>query len=173
MITIKIQNIFMIPKVPWCPFAFWAPSEKQLFTTLLKNSYSSFSHYNSAFFRISWNRDHVSGDFSLAHVTVFFSFVNYVCCLVTKSCLTGTPWIASRQASLSSLSPGDGSNAYPFESVVPSNHFILCHPILLLPLIFPSMRVFSNELALPSYQVAKVLELQYQSFQWIFRTDFL
>ena len=49
----------------------------------------------------------------------------------------------------------------------------LCHPLLLLPSIFPSIRVFSNESTL--HQVAKVLELQpqHQSFQWIFRIDFL
>ena len=45
-----------------------------------------------------------------------------------------------------SLPPGFCSN--PFESVMPSNHFILCHPLLLLPSIFPSIRVFSNESAL-------------------------
>ena len=56
---------------------------------------------------------------------------------------------------------------------MPFNHLILCHPLLLLPSIFPSIRVFSNELAL--HQMAKVLELQFQhqSFQWIFRVDFL
>ena len=55
----------------------------------------------------------------------------------------------------------------------PSNHLILCHTRLLLPSIFPSIRVFFNELAL--HQVPKVLELQlqHQSFQWIFRVDFL
>ena len=47
------------------------------------------------------------------------------------------------------------------ESVMPSNHLLLCCPILLLPPIFPSIRVFSNESALP-HQVAKVLELQLQ-----------
>ena len=59
------------------------------------------------------------------------------------------------------------------ESVMPSNHLILCRP-LLLPSIFPSIRVFSNEPALP-HQVAKVLEfqLQHQSLQWTSRTDFL
>ena len=60
------------------------------------------------------------------------------------------------------------------ESVMPSNHLILCHPLLLLPLIFPSIRVFSNESVLcirwPKYLE---LQLQHQSFQWIFRTDFL
>ena len=43
------------------------------------------------------------------------------------------------------------------ELVMPSNHLILCHPLFLLPSIFPSIRIFSNELALP--RVAKVLEL--------------
>ena len=59
------------------------------------------------------------------------------------------------------------------ESVMPSSHLILCHSLLLLPSIFPSIRVFSNECSL--YQVAKVLELQlqHQSFQWIFRVDIL
>ena len=59
------------------------------------------------------------------------------------------------------------------ESVMPSNHLILCRPFLFLPSIFPSIRIFSNESVL--HQVAKILEfqLQYQSFQWIFRTDFL
>ena len=54
---------------------------------------------------------------------------------------------------------------------MPSNHLILCHPLLLLPSIFPSIRIFSNE-SVALHQVAKVLEfhLQYQSFQWTPRT---
>ena len=44
-----------------------------------------------------------------------------------------------------SLSPRVGSNFMSVESVMPSNHLILCHPLLLLPSIFPSIRVFSNE----------------------------
>ena len=55
------------------------------------------------------------------------------------------------------------------ELVMLSNHLILCCPLRLQPSIFPSFRVISNEL----YQVAKVLELQHQSFQRIFRVDFL
>ena len=46
-----------------------------------------------------------------------------------------------------SLSPGVCSNSCP-ESVMPSNHLVLCHPLLSLPSVFPSIRVFSNELAL-------------------------
>ena len=54
--------------------------------------------------------------------------------------------------------------------VMPSNHLILCYPLLLLLAIFPSIRFFSSESALCN-QVAKVLkvQLQHQSFQWIFR----
>ena len=60
------------------------------------------------------------------------------------------------------------------ESVMPSNHLILCHPLLLLPSSFPSIRVFSNWVS-SSHQVANVLELQlqHQSFQGIVRIDFL
>ena len=47
-----------------------------------------------------------------------------------------------------SPTPGVYPNSCPFESVMPSNHLILCHPLLLLPSIFPSFRVFSNESAL-------------------------
>ena len=54
-----------------------------------------------------------------------------------------------------------------FELLMPSNHLILCHPLLLLPSIFPNIRVFSKESVSSSHQVAKVLELQlqHQSFQ--------
>ena len=60
------------------------------------------------------------------------------------------------------------------ESVMPFNHLILCPPFLLLPEVFPSIRLFSKWVCF-SQCVAKVLEfqLQHQSFQWMFRTDFL
>ena len=58
-----------------------------------------------------------------------------------------TPWIAARQASLSITNSRSLFKLMSIESVMPSNHLILCHP-LLLPLIFPSIRVFSNESAL-------------------------
>ena len=58
-----------------------------------------------------------------------------------------TLWIAAHQASLSfTLSPSL-PKFMSTESVMPSNHLILCHPLLLLPSIFPSIRVFSDELA--------------------------
>ena len=56
-----------------------------------------------------------------------------------------TPWTAARQASLSITSSRSLLKLMSIESVMPSSHLILCHPLLLLPLIPPSIRVFSNE----------------------------
>ena len=59
--------------------------------------------------------------------------------------LFATPWIAARQASLSSTNSWSSLRLMSIESVIPSSHLILCHPLLLLPTIPPSIRVFSNE----------------------------
>ena len=59
-----------------------------------------------------------------------------------------TPWTAARQASLSITNSRSPPKPMSIESVMPSNHLILCHPLLLLPSIFPNIRVFSNESAL-------------------------
>ena len=56
-----------------------------------------------------------------------------------------TPWTAASQASLSITNSRDLLKLMSTESVMPSNHLILCHPLLFLPSIFPSIRVFSNE----------------------------
>ena len=61
-----------------------------------------------------------------------------------------TPWNAIRQASLSFTVSWSLLKLMSIESVMLSNHLILCHTLLLLPSIFPSIRVFSNELALPN-----------------------
>ena len=68
--------------------------------------------------------------------------------LLSRVWLFATPWIAARQASLSITNSRSLLKLMPIESVMPSNHLILCHPLLLLPSIFPSIRVFSNESAL-------------------------
>ena len=60
-----------------------------------------------------------------------------------------TPWTAARQASLSITNSQSSLKLKSIESMMPSNYLILCHPLLLLPSIFPSIRVFSNEAALP------------------------
>ena len=59
-----------------------------------------------------------------------------------------TPWTAAHQASLSITSSRSLLKLVSTESVMPSYHLILCRPLLLSPSIFPSIRVFSNELAL-------------------------
>ena len=63
--------------------------------------------------------------------------------------LFATPWTAVHQASLSIINSQSLLKPMSIESVMPSNHLILCHPLLLLPPIFPSIRVFSNESVLP------------------------
>ena len=59
-----------------------------------------------------------------------------------------TPWIAACQASLSISNSRSPPKPMSIELVMPSNHFIFCHPLLLLLSIFPSIRVFSNESAI-------------------------
>ena len=84
------------------------------------------------------------------------------------------PWTAACQASLSFTLSQSLLKLMSVELVMPSNHLILCHPLLLLPSFFPITRVFFQWVS-SSHQVAKVLalQLQHQSFQWIFRVDFL
>ena len=85
-----------------------------------------------------------------------------------------TPMDCSMQGTLSFTIFWSLLKLISIESVIPSNHLILCHPLFLLPSIFPSSRVFL-QWANSSHQVAEVLglQLQHQSFQWIFRVDFL
>ena len=94
------------------------------------------------------------------------------CCSVTKLCPTlcyptdcstpGFPILHHSQSLLKLMC---------IESVMPSHHLILCWLLLLLPSIFPSIRVFSNESAL--HIRWPQLQHQHQPFQWIFRLDFL
>ena len=65
--------------------------------------------------------------------------------LLSRVRLFATPWTAVCQASLSITNSQSLPKLIPIESVMPSNHFILCHPLLLLPSIFPRIRVFSSE----------------------------
>ena len=68
--------------------------------------------------------------------------------LLSRVRLFATPWIAARQASLSFTISWRLLKLMAIESVMPSSHLILCHPLLFLPSIIPSIRVFSNESAL-------------------------
>ena len=68
--------------------------------------------------------------------------------LLSHAQLFATPWTAACQVSLSFTISWSFLKLMSIESVMPSNHLILCCPLLLLPSIFPSIRVFSNELVL-------------------------
>ena len=71
-----------------------------------------------------------------------------------------TPWTAALQASLSITNSWSLLKFMSIELVVPSNHLILCHPLLLLPSIFPSVRVFSKE------SVLRIRWPKYRSFSF-------
>ena len=65
--------------------------------------------------------------------------------LLSRVRLFVTPWTVALQASLPITSSWSLLKVISIASMVPSNHLILCHPLLLLPSIFPSIRIFSNE----------------------------
>ena len=81
--------------------------------------------------------------------------MTHACCLVvvvqSLRCvqLFAAPWTAARQIALSFTIPWGWLKPMSIESVMPSNHLILCRLLLLPPSVFPSIRVFSNESALP------------------------
>ena len=88
-----------------------------------------------------------------------------------------TPWTAAHQASLSITNSQSLVKLMSIESVMPSNHLILCHPLLLLPSIFPSIRVSSNESALyirrPKYWSFSISPSNEYSGLISFRIDWL
>ena len=78
---------------------------------------------------------------SYTSLNKYFSSVQ----LLSRVWLFTTPWIAARQASLSITNSRSSPRLTSIESVMPTSHVILCHPLLLLPPVPPSIRVFSNE----------------------------
>ena len=72
-----------------------------------------------------------------------FSSVQFSCSAVSQ--IFATLWTTARQASLSITNSQNSRKPMSIELVMSSNHLICCHPLLLLPSIFPSIRVFSNE----------------------------
>ena len=74
-------------------------------------------------------------------IVYMFSSVQLLSCIR----LFVTPWTVVRQASLSIINSQSLLKLMSIDLVMPSNHLILCRPLLLLPSIFPSIRVFSNE----------------------------
>ena len=90
--------------------------------------------------------------------------------LLSRVLLFVTPWTAAHQVSLSFNLSQSLLKFVPTRSIMIFNHLICCCPLLLLPSVCPSMRVYSRWVG-SSHQVTKVLEFQLQhlSFQWIFR----
>ena len=98
------------------------------------DSSSSSSGRHSVWHKPSWGKSPFSSFSSVMSLNRIRLFV--------------TPWTAARQTSLSITNSQSLLKLMSIESVMPSNHHILCCPLLLLPSIFPSIRVFSNESAL-------------------------
>ena len=94
-----------------------------------------------------WSTEDFQGSENILYDAVTVDTHHYCCCLVTKLCLCH-PWTAAQQASLSFTISQSFLKIMSIELVMPSNHLILCHLLLLLPSAFPSISVFSNELAL-------------------------
>ena len=76
---------------------------------------------------------------------IFFPWTFSSVQLLSRVRLFATPWTAAHQASLSITNSQSLLKLMSIESVMPSNHLILCHPLLLPPSIFPSIRIFSDE----------------------------
>ena len=87
---------------------------------------------------------------ALASTSALNSFleVNFVVQLLSHIHLFATPWTAAHQASLSFTISQGLLKLMSIELMMPSNHLVLCCPLLLLPSVFPSIRVFSKELVL-------------------------
>ena len=97
--------------------------------------------------------------------------------LLSRVQLFATPWIAAFQASLSTTNSQSPNKPMSIESVMPSSHFILCHPLLLLLSTPPSIRVFSNESTLrmrwPKYWSFSISPSIEQSGLIFFRMEWL
>ena len=122
----------------------------------------------------NWTRVSCIGDRSFTFETpgkphISLSSLQFSGSFVSDS---ATLWTAPHQASLS-ITNSRILKLMSIELDMPSNHLIFCHPLLLPPSIFPSIRVFSNESALCIRWLNMEFQLQHKSFQWIFRTDFL
>ena len=132
----------------WAPVAVSRSDLASELQTCLSNFLMDISTYfskNSAFLKLTSRTIlflHLIPTFLV--VGIQFSSVQSLSCVW----LFAAPWTAARQASLSITDSRSPPKPMSIELVMPSNHLILCRPLLLLPWIFPSIRVFSNESAL-------------------------
>ena len=129
----------------------------------------------------NWMSDSILGlDYLLEWLTELrkthlFTRLSICCCYCSVTQSLATPWTAAHQASLSPAISQSLLKLTSFESVMPSNHLVLCHLLLLLPSIFPSIRVFSKESALhirwPKYWRFSISPSNEYSGLISFRTD--
>ena len=111
---------------------------------------SNCGSYGSSIFNFFWGNSIL---FSIAAAQISlptsstqgFSFLHIFPMLVQFSSVFATSWTAACQASLSITNSRNSLKLMSIESVMPSSHLILCHPLLLLPPTPPSIKVFSNE----------------------------
>ena len=127
ILTYKYQNV----QINLCLSKFYF---KKLFSQILKKS-------NPDFLRGTFKIPSILGDIVLIISSEFVTQFSHLW-------LFATPWIAARQASLSITNSWSPPKPMSIVLVVPSDHLILSHPLLLLPSVFPSIRVFSDESAL-------------------------
>ena len=134
-------------------------SRRECFRTLI---YLEMTQLFSTLSSLSLAQDRNSGNQNTWRNDCMFSSVQWL----SYVRLFATPWTAAWQASLSLTNSWSLPKPMSIELVMPSNHLVICRPLLLLPSIFPSIRVFSNESAL-CIRWPKLLEfqLQHQSFQ--------
>ena len=124
------------------PVSVQSPLDQVCWTSLL-NQWSMPSS-----FECSWNEFRTYLCMFLPHPKVSCDAEIVSVQSLSRVQLFGTPWIAACQASLSFTISQSLLKLMSIVSVMPSNHLILCHPLLFLPSIFPSIRVSSNESAL-------------------------
>ena len=95
--------------------------------------------------------------FARKNISLLFYYIFSSVQSLSSVWLFATPWTTARQASLSITNSRSPHKPMSIESVMPSNHLILCRPLLLLPSIFPSIRVFSfNQLSPVAYYILQI-----------------
>ena len=136
-------KLFLMPTL--CQTLFWGSRTPPPYYTYTPSIcwYMKGQTSHNAAVPVNIRSDQIRSDQSLSHVRLF-----------------STPWIAARQASLSITNSWSSLRLTSIESVMPSSHLILCRPLLLLPSIFPSIRVFSNDSTL------RIRWLEYWSFSF-------
>ena len=128
----------------------------------MSNTITSMPHFNfCGFFKFNfyWTIFALHCSVSFYYTAKWISYQFSSVQSFNRVWLFATPWIAAHQASLSITNSRSSLKLMSIESVMPSSHLILCCPLLLLPPIPPSIRVFFQWVN-SSYEVAQVLEFQ-------------